>query len=77
MVELGLDARLKKRFRIQKTDSNHSGPIADRLFKVEDYHGMPKFPGEVPAVDITYLRLENRFLYLSVIIDLYTRVIAG
>ena len=77
MVELGLDARLKKRFRIQTTDSNHSGPIADRLFKVEDHHDMPKSPGEVLAGDITYLRLGDRFLYLSVVIDLYTRAVVG
>jgi len=38
MVELGLDARQKKKYRVMTTDSNHDGPIADRLFKTEDEH---------------------------------------
>ena len=41
MAEMGLDARLKKKFKVQTTDSNHSGPIAERLFKVEDENTMP------------------------------------
>ena len=41
MVELGLDARLKKKFKVQTTDSNHASPIAERLFKVEDHHSLP------------------------------------
>ncbi len=35
MQELGLDARLKKRFRVMTTDSNHTSPIAARLVKTE------------------------------------------
>lgn len=41
MRELGLDARLKKKFRVVTTDSNHSSPIADRLLKVEDHQTLP------------------------------------
>jgi len=77
MKEMGLDARLKKKFRVQTTDSKHSSPIADRLFKVEDHHSLPKGPGEVLAGDITYLRLGSGFLYLAVVIDLYTRAVVG
>ena len=46
MRELNLDARLKKKFRVQTTDSNHSGPIAPRVFKVED-KVLPLFPGKL------------------------------
>jgi len=77
MVELGLDARLRKKFRVQTTDSNHSSPIATRLFKVEDEHTMPEGPGEVLAGDITYLRLGQGFVYLAVVIDIYTREVVG
>jgi transposase InsO family protein len=77
MRELGLDARLKKRFRVITTDSNHSSPIADRLLKVEDHQTLPTGPGEVLAGDITYLKLGNSFLYLAVVIDLYTRAVVG
>lgn len=77
MQELGLDARLKKKFRVQTTNSNHSQPIVERLFKVEDHHNLPKKPGEVLAGDITYLKLGNSFLYLAVVIDIYTRAVVG
>lgn len=77
MAEMDLDARLKKRFKVQTTDSNHSGPIAERLFKVEDHHTMPSGPGEVLAGDITYLRLGNSFLYLAVVLDIFTREVVG
>ena len=77
MRELGLDARLKKKFRVVTTDSNHSSPIADRLLKVEDHQTLPKAPGEILAGDITYIKLGNSFLYLAVVIDLYTRAVVG
>jgi transposase InsO family protein len=77
MKEMGLDARLKKKFKIQTTDSNHSYPIAPRVFKVEDENPLPKRPGEILAGDITYLRLGNKFLYLAVVIDLFNREVVG
>lgn len=77
MKELGLDARLKKKFRVNTTDSNHKFAVADRLFKVEDHHTMPKGPGEVLAGDITYLRLKGGFIYLAVVIDIFTREVIG
>lgn len=75
MKILGLDARLKKRFRVKTTDSNHSGPIADRVFKSEEK--LPDKPFEVLAGDITYLRLGSGFLYLAVVIDLFNREVVG
>jgi len=75
MRELTLDARLKKKFKVKTTDSNHSGPIAPRIFKAED--PLPSQPNKVWAGDITYLRLGKIFLYLSVVIDLCTRRIVG
>ena len=77
MQELGLDARLKKKFRMQTTDSDHSLPIADRLLKVEDEDCLPTEPGQVLAGDITYLKLGESFLYLAVVMDLCTRIIVG
>lgn len=77
MSELGLDARLKKKFSIQTTDSNHNSPIADRVFKVEDENALPTKPGEILAGDITYLRLGNSFLYLAVVMDVFNREIIG
>ncbi len=77
MRELGLDARLKKKFKIQTTDSNHNYPIAPRLFKVEDDNSLPLRPGKLLAGDITYLKLNGSFLYLAVVLDLFNREVVG
>ncbi len=78
MRELGLDARHKKAFVPQTTDSAHEDPIAERIFKVEEENVLPKKPGELLAGDITYLRLgSNKFLYLAVVMDLFNREIVG
>ena len=70
-------ARHKKKFRVMTTDSDHDFPIADRLFKVEDENTMPTGPGQVLAGDITYLRLGKGFVYLAVVMDIFTREIVG
>lgn len=75
MREAGLDARLKKKFRVKTTDSNHSGPIAPRIFKIEETK--PSGPNQVLAGDITYLRLGSCFLYLAVVMDIFNRKIVG
>jgi len=78
MRELELDARLKKKFRVATTDSNHKSPIAPRLFKTEEEDCLPTEPGVVLAGDITYLRLgKSSFVYLAVVIDLYNREVLG
>ena len=77
MAQMGLDARLKKKFRVQITDSNHAGPIAERLFRVEDEQTLPEAPRQILAGDITYLRLGESFLYLAVVLDIFTREVVG
>jgi len=77
MMEMGLNARLKKKFMVKTTDSNHSGPIAPRLFKVEQEQALPDGPGKLLAGDITYLRVAHSFLYLAVVLDLYNREVVG
>lgn len=75
MSELGLTADRKKKFRVLTTDSKHSGPIAPRLFKIEDFN--LKGPNEIYAGDITYIAFGDKFLYLSVVLDLYNRKVVG
>jgi transposase InsO family protein len=77
MSEMGLDARLKKKFRVITTNSNHSYKIAPRLFKTEDLSTMPTGPYQILAGDVTYLRLGFRHYYLAVVIDLYNREVVG
>ena len=77
MAEMGLDARLKKKFRVKTTDSNHSGPIAPRVFRTEEEESFPEASGEVFAGDITYLRVGSSFIYLAVVMDIFNRKVVG
>jgi transposase InsO family protein len=69
MRENGLEARRKRRFR-KTTDSNHSHPIAPNLvareFKVSA-------PNCVWVTDVTAIWTLEGWLYLAVILDLYSR----
>ncbi len=44
----------KKRFKVRTTDSNHSNPIAPRVFKIEEPASHPTRPNQVWASDISY-----------------------
>lgn len=75
MRKMGLTADLKKKFKVMTTDSNHSKTIAPRVFRTEDFN--VKGPNDVWAGDITYLRIGEKFIYLSVVLDLFTRKVVG
>ena len=75
MRDLGLSGDQKKKIRVVTTDSNHSGPIAPRIFKIEDFN--LKGPNEIWAGDITYIAFNDKFLYLAVVIDLFNRKVIG
>ncbi len=77
MNEMGLDARYKKKFKVQTTDSNHNNPIAPRVFKTEDIDTFPNEPGKLLAGDITYLKTKSGFVYLAVVLDLFNREVVG
>lgn len=73
MREQGLTARFKRRFR-RTTDSKHNDPIAaNRLNRQFDVEG----PDRVWATDITYLWTDQGWLYLAVVLDLYSRRVVG
>lgn len=73
MREQGLCARRRRRFR-KTTDSNHRFPIAanllERGFDVD-------VPDTVWAGDITYIPTREGWLYLAVLLDLYSRRVVG
>ncbi|WP_281631835.1 IS3 family transposase [Flavobacterium luteolum] len=73
MKELGLRSKVKKKF-IATTNSKHNSCIApnilNRQFKVDK-------PSKVWVSDITYIRIDRRFSYLTVVMDLYERKIIG
>jgi transposase InsO family protein len=72
--QLGLYGRQKRRYRPRTTDSGHDEPIApNRLAE------LPKASrrDQVWVSDITYIPTDAGWLYLAVIMDLYSRRIIG
>jgi len=73
MRKNNISAKRKKRFKIT-TNSEHSNYISPNLlnqnFKVNS-------PNEVWVSDITYISTYEGWLYLAVILDLYSRKIVG
>ena len=73
MREHGLRARHKRRFKAT-TDSKHSLPVAPNLL---DRNFATERPDQVWTADITYLATGEGWLYLAIVLDLYTRQIVG
>ena len=73
MARLGLKARYPKRFKVT-TDSNHNEAIStnslDREFDVVA-------PNQVWTTDITYVWTLEGWLYVAVVIDLFSRQVVG
>ncbi len=74
MRTLGLVAKNKKRYKISTTDSNHNLPIAPNVLNRDFYANKPdeKYVG-----DITYIPTLEGWLYLAIVLDLYSRKIVG
>ena len=66
-------ARQKKRFKAT-TDSKHNLPVAPNLLKREFTISIPD---RVYCSDITYIWTAEGWLYLAVIIDLFSRKVVG
>jgi len=70
---LGLRGRTPRRFR-KTTDSRHTKRIAPNLL---ERNFAVSAPNQVLAGDITYIATTDGWLYLAVLIDLYSRRVVG
>jgi len=73
MKAAGIRAIKPRRF-IVTTDSKHNYPIAPNILNREF---TATRPGQVWVSDITYIRTNKGWLYLTVIIDLFDRKVVG
>ena len=73
MRERELRARTRRRFR-RTTDSSHSDPIAPNVL---DRRFIADAPDQCWVGDITYLWTGEGWLYLAVLLDLYSRRVIG
>ncbi len=69
----GLRAKQKRRFKAT-TNSNHDLPVADNLLG-RDFQ--PQVPNQTWAADISYIPTGEGWLYLAVVMDLYSRLVVG
>ena len=74
MRQHGIRARAPRRFRVCTTDSKHSLPVAENLL---DQNFVADRPDHVWLADITYIPTAEGWLYLAVILDLFTRKVVG
>jgi putative transposase len=74
MRQHGIRARAPRRYRVCTTDSRHSLPVAPNLL---DRNFVADRPNQVWLADITYIATGEGWLYLAVILDLFTRKVVG
>jgi transposase InsO family protein len=70
----GIRARGKRRFRVATTDSRHTLPVAPNLLA---RNFSPSRPDTAWSGDITYIGTDEGWLFLAVVIDLFSRRIVG
>ena len=74
MRQIGLKGKGEPKRHVVTTDSNHSNPVAenklDRRFAVSE-------PNKYWVTDITYIWTEEGWMYLAVVIDLFSRMVVG
>jgi putative transposase len=73
MANLGVSARPKRKFRLT-TDSNHNSPLAENVLE-RDFTTTE--PDRTWVADMTYIWTTEGWLYLAVIIDLFSRRVVG
>ena len=73
MKQLNIGCKKKTKFR-RTTDSNHSLPVADNIL---DRDFAAQRPNQKYAGDITHIWTTQGWLYLAVVIDLFSRKIVG
>jgi transposase InsO family protein len=73
MRDAGLRSKVRRKYRVT-TDSKHHFPVAPNLL---ERNFTAETPDKVWVSDITYLATRSGWLYLTVIIDLFSRMVVG
>lgn len=69
----GIRAKQAKRFKAT-TDSQHRLPVAENVLERQF---IPEAPNQAWAADLTYIWTQEGWLYLAVVMDLFSRRIVG
>lgn len=74
MNKAGIRSVHRSKFKPQTTDSKHTNPIACNVLE-QDFKATA--PNQKWAGDITYIKTSQGWLYLAVVLDLYSRKVIG
>lgn len=74
MRELGLKGKKRQRRKPRTTDSRHGRPVPENLLAKQP---TPTGPNQQWVTDITFLKTAEGWLYLAVILDLWSRRVVG
>jgi transposase InsO family protein len=74
MRKHGLCSRKRRPFRVVTTDSRHDHPIAPNVLE-RDF--VATAPNQKWLADLTYVRTDEGWLYVALVIDLFARKIVG
>src|ERR1039458_3862325 len=74
MKKHGIQARGKRRFRVATTDSRHYLPVAPNVL---DRKFIVAAPNQAWVGDLTYIATDEGWLFLAVVIDLFSRKVVG
>jgi len=74
MRQNGIKAKHKRKYKPQCTDSAHQMPVAKNLL---DRQFSRAKPNEAWVTDTTYIPTSEGWLYLAVVLDLYSRRVVG
>jgi putative transposase len=73
MKRLDLRVKQKRKYKVT-TDSKHNLPVAQNILNRKF---SPQGPNQAWGTDITYLWTQQGWIYLAVVIDLYSRRVVG
>ena len=74
MSDNGLASKMKKAFKVKTTDSRHDHAVAPNVL---DQSFQQTRPNQAWASDITYIPTREGWLYLAVVLDLWSRRVIG
>jgi putative transposase len=70
----GIQAKRRRLYKVTTTDSHHSYPVAPNLL---DRQFVAERPNEKWLTDITYIPTKEGWLYVAVVLDIYSRKVVG
>ncbi len=77
MRKAGISGCAKRKYRPGLTYSKHNEENSPRLFEIGKKEALPQAPNQIWVGDITHVPTREGWLYLAVMMDVYSRKVVG